>query len=73
MAKQKKKRNKAYRGTDSKLNGPKVIKVEAANRNKASQWWFERKKIVRPIAIAVAVVSIVVWLLYELVRIIFFG
>jgi len=73
MAKQKKKRNKVYRGADSKHVAPTVVRMEAANRNKPSQWWFEHKKIVKPIAIAVAVLSAIVWLLYVLIRLVFFS
>ena len=71
MAKQKKKRNKAYRGQDAKIQAPQVIRVEAANRNKVSQWWFEKKRIVRPVAIAGAIALVIIWLLFELVRVLF--
>ena len=70
MSKQKKKRNKQYQGQDAKITRPTVIRVEAANRNKVSQWWFERKSFVKPVAIAIVVVAIIVWLIFELVRIV---
>lgn len=73
MAKQKKKRNKVYRGTDSKLSAPKVVRMEAANRSRPAQWWFERKKFIKPIAIAAAVVIAIIWLLYVLIRLVFFS
>ena len=70
MAKQKKKRNKVYRGADASITKPVVTRISAANRNKPQQWWFERKRIAKPVLIAVAVVSIIVWLIYELIRIV---
>jgi len=72
MAKQKKKRNKVYRGADSKLVTPKVIKVEAANRSKVGQYMFERKKFAKPITIAASILFLIILVLYFLVDIIFF-
>lgn len=71
MAKQKKKRNKVYRGRDAKLAQPQVLRVEAANRGRIGQWWFEKKKFAKPVAIAAAVVLLIGWLLFELIRAIF--
>lgn len=68
MAKQKKKRNKPYRGAGAKSTQPQVIRVEAVNRSKLGQWWFEKKRIVKPVAIAAAVILILGWLIFELVR-----
>jgi hypothetical protein len=70
MAKQKKKRNKVYTGQDAAVNRPSVTRISAANRNKAQQWWFEKKRIAKPVLIGVAVAIIVIWLLIELVRIV---
>ena len=67
--KQRKKRNKVYTGVDAAMSRPVVTKITAANRNKVSQWWFEHKRITRPIIIAVIVVIVVVILIVELVRI----
>lgn len=68
MVKQKKKRNKVYRGQDSSVRRPSVIRVEAANRNKISQWWFEKKSRLKPLGIAALVVLAIIWLVYELLR-----
>lgn len=68
MAKQKKKRNKAYSGADAASASPTVTRISAVNRSKFGQWWFDNKKVVRPIAIAAVVVIVVGWLLYELIR-----
>lgn len=67
--KQKKKRNKAYRGVDAAIDRPVVTKITAVNRSKASQWWLDHKRIVRPIAIAIAVVLVIGWLIFELIRV----
>lgn len=70
MAKQKKKRNKVYRGADASITKPVVTKISAANRNKPQQWWFEKKRVAKPALIASGVVAAVVWLIYELIRLI---
>lgn len=71
MAKQKKKRNKAYQGRDARVVQPQIIHVEAANRNRLSQWWFEKKAFLKPILIASGIALVVVWLIFELIRVIF--
>lgn len=67
--KQKKKRNKAYTGVDAAITRPIVTKISAVNRNFISQWWFEHKRIARPIIIAVLVAAAIVILIIEIVRI----
>jgi len=70
MAKQKKKRNKVYTGADAAITRPVITRIEAVNRNKISQWWFDRKRILKPVLITSLVVLVVVWLIFELIRII---
>lgn len=70
MAKQKKKRNKQYTGVNASVSRPTVTRISAANRNKAQQWWFEKKRLAKPILIASGVAIVVVWLLFELFRIV---
>lgn len=67
--KQKKKRNKQYKGADAAVTRPSVTRITAANRSKVGQWWFERKKILKPILIAALVIAVIVWLIFELIRI----
>jgi len=67
--KQRKKRNKAYTGADAALTRPVVTKISAVNRSKPGQWWFDHKKIARPIIIAVLIVAAIIILIIELVRI----
>lgn len=66
----KKKRNKQYRGVDAALTKPSITRISAANRSKLGQWWFDRKKFLKPVLITLAIVAVVVWLLIELVRLI---
>lgn len=70
MAKQKKKRNKPYTGAGASVSRPTVTRISAANRNKVQQWWFEKKRIAKPVLIAGLVIIVIVWLLFELFRII---
>lgn len=67
--KAKKKRNKQYRGADAALTKPSVTRISAANRSVVGQWWFERKRILKPVLITVAIISAVTWLIIELIRI----
>jgi hypothetical protein len=67
--KQKKKRNKQYRGVDASMDRPLVTRITAANRSKIGQWWFERKKVLKPVLIGAAILIVVVWLIIELIRI----
>jgi len=68
MAKQKKKRNKAYTGADASITRPSVTRLKAANRNGVQQWWFEKKRFAKPALITAAIVIVVIWLLFELIR-----
>lgn len=69
----KKKRNKQYKGADAALTRPSVTKISAVNRSKIGQWWFEKKRIAKPILIATTVIIVVVWLIFELVRLVTAG
>jgi hypothetical protein len=71
MTKQKKKRNKVYRGADASMSRPVVTKISAANRNSVQQWWFEKKRLAKPILIAAGVVAVIIWMVYELIRLAF--
>ena len=70
MVKQKKKRNKKYTGADAAMTRPSVTKVQAVSRSTLGQWWYEKKRVVKPILIVSAVILVVVWLIAELIRII---
>lgn len=67
--KTKKKRNKQYTGADAAMARPVITRITAANRTKLGQWWFDRKRILKPVLITALIVAIVVWLIIELIRI----
>ena len=67
--KQKKKRNKVYRGADAAMTRPTVTRISAVQRTKPGQWWFDHKKVAKPVIIASLIVLAVIWLIIELVRI----
>jgi len=69
MGKQKKKRNKVYSGADAVITRPVVTRISAVNRNKLSQWWFDHKRVAKPVLIASGVVLALVILIFEIVRI----
>ncbi len=76
MSRRPKKRNKKYAGEDAKQiqpgsGEPIVHRYEAVERSKAGQWWFERKKLIRTIAIIVGVAILVVWMVAEIINLIF--
>ena len=61
MGKNKKKRNKQYAGVDAAMTRPNITRIEAVNRSKVGQWWFDNKKIAKPIIrIALIVLAIIV-------------
>jgi hypothetical protein len=66
--KPKKKRTKVYTGVDASLARPVVTKIAAADRGKLSQWWFDHKRIARPVLITSGIVIVAIWLIVELVR-----
>jgi hypothetical protein len=69
MTKQKKKRNKVYSGADASVSRPIITRLEAADRNKLSQWWFDHKKTAKPVLITSAVVILIVWFIFEMIRV----
>jgi hypothetical protein len=68
--KSKKKRNKQYRGIDAAVTKPSVTRISAANRSTLGQWWFERKRFAKPVLITAGIAIVVVWLIFELIRIV---
>ena len=67
--KQKKKRNKPYRGIDAAISKPILTRISAANRNPVTQWWFEHKRIAKPILIAALIFAVIVVLIVQLINI----
>ena len=64
MGKNKKKRNKQYAGVDAAMTRPNITRIEAVNRSKIGQWWFDNKKIAKPVIrvalIALAIIVIII-------------
>jgi len=60
MAKQKKKRNKIYQGPEAAMTRPVITRISAVNRSKLSQWWFDRKTVIRPILITTGIVLFII-------------
>ena len=65
----KKKRNKQYQGAEAAMTRPSVTRISAANRSKLGQWWFDRRKVLKPVLITSAIILGVVWLSIEAFRI----
>lgn len=68
MAKQKKKRNKQYKGAGASTAMPSVTRVAAVHRNRPQQWWHDNKRVVKPLAVTLIVIAVVVMLIYEIIR-----
>jgi len=65
--KQKKKRNKPYRGVDAAIDRPILTRISAVHRNPVNQWWFDHKRIAKPILIAALVIAVIVVLIVQLI------
>lgn len=68
MAKTKKKRNKPYRGQDASISRPIITRVQAVNRNPVHQWWFDHKRVAKPVSIAIAVALLIIWMIVEIIH-----
>ena len=68
-AKNKKKRNKQYQGADAAVTKHVITRVTAADRSQSAQWWFDHKRVVKPILVALGIVIVIVVIIVELVRI----
>lgn len=51
MVKQKKKRNKQYKGSGAAQTQPIVTHVAAVKRNKVQLWWLDHKQVVKPVSV----------------------
>jgi len=71
MAKQKKKRNKQYTGVDAVSEKPTITRISAVNRNKPAQWWYDHKRVAKPVLIITGIGIFAVLIIYELLRLVF--
>lgn len=69
MGKNKKKRNKVYTGVDAAMTQPVITKISAVNRSKPAQWWFDHKRIAKPILITSGIIVFVIIIIIEIVRV----
>lgn len=70
MVKQKKKRTKKYSGSNAAMVRPAITRVSAVNRSKLGQYWYERKRVLKPVLIVAGIVAGVIVLVIEIIRII---
>jgi hypothetical protein len=70
MAKQKKKRTKVYAGSSAAVTRSTVTKISAVNRGKVGQWWFDHKRVAKPVGIAALVAIALIVLIYEIIRLV---
>ncbi len=67
MSKNKKKRNKTYTGADATMVKPVITRIEAVQRSKIGQFWFERKKLIKPILITSGILIAVIILVLQII------
>ena len=67
MGKKSKKRNKKYSGWDSATDDStiNVHKLSATPRSDFKQWFFDHKKLVRNVVIAVVVAGVIIFLVVQ--------
>ena len=68
MAKTKKKRDKAYKGSGAAIVRPSVTRVSAVRRSPPHQWWVDHKRIAKPVLIATGVILFIVVMIFEIIR-----
>jgi len=67
MAKQKKKRNKQYKGSGAAQTQPIITHVSAVKRGRVQLWWSEKKPLAKPVAIVAGIGLAVIILLVGLI------
>ena len=75
MSRRPKKRTKKYSGEDAKhlqpaTAEPVIHRYTAGNRSNLGQWWFEKKKLVRTVAIVAGVILLVIWMIVEIINLV---
>ena len=68
MGKNKKKRNKVYTGAGAAVDKPIITKISAVNRTAVGQWWFDNKKIIKPIARIGLIIAVVIVIIVGIVN-----
>lgn len=70
MVKTKKKRDKKYQGQDAVKKHATVTHIQAVNRGRVGQWWFDNKRIAKPVLIAGGVLVALIVLILEIIKIV---
>lgn len=68
MAKQRKKRQKTYSGSDAKVEAPIIHRYSAIERSRLGQWWHDHGKVARRIALYGGGAIVTIWLIVESIR-----
>ena len=66
MVKTKKKRNKVYQGSIAAAR-PAVTRIAAVNRSAAGQWWYDHKRLARPVLIGAGILFVIILLTIGLI------
>lgn len=69
MNRQRKKRNKTYTGRDA-ASTPTVRRYRAETKSKPREWWDDHKRAVKIVGGIGGGAVVVVWLLFELFRLV---
>jgi len=64
----KKRRNKRYAGEDAKIEQTTVHHYSAVDRGTFGQWWYERKTLVKRVALFGGGGALLIYLLIEAIR-----
>lgn len=51
------------------MTRPTITRVTAVNRGKIRQYWFDHKRILKPVLIVAGIVVVIIVLIIEIVRI----
>jgi hypothetical protein len=70
MVKTKKKRDKKYQGQEASKKHATVTHIQAVNRGKLGQWWYDNKRVAKPVLIASGVVGLLIVSILEIISIV---
>lgn len=71
MSRKHKKRNKPYTGEDAASTRPNIQRFQAVVRSPLGEWWHERKRTIKLIAMIGGGLVVFIYLMYELFNLVF--
>lgn len=71
MAKQRKKRNKKYRGKDARIEKPIVTKVKVEDKSKFQRWYEENKNELKLRGVQAGFFGLIALIIYGITLLIF--